>query len=72
MTSAIGWMVWAGEGVPNALIDGGQLGNTFGHADQAALVGVPELLFLHPDGHRPYRREDSQHDAQLQCDQLEP
>ena len=71
MTSAMGWMVWAGSGVPEGIHHGGQPGHAFGDADQPALVRVPELLLLHPDGHDPHRRQHSEHDAELQRDQLE-
>ena len=71
MTSAMGWMVCAGSRRPEGIHHGGQPGHTFGDADQPALVGVPELLLLHPDGHGPHRRQNGQHNGELQRHQLE-
>ncbi len=48
-----------------------QPGHAFGDADQAALVGIAQLVLLHPDRDRPHSREDSQDNAKLQRDQLE-
>ena len=48
-----------------------QPGHAFGNADQASLVGIAQLLLLHPDRDRPDRRKDRQDNAELQRDQLE-
>ena len=72
MTSAMGWMVCGRLAASRRhRTTEGSRRHAFGDPDQPALVGVPELLLLHPDGHGPHRRQDGQHDAELQRHQLE-
>ena len=49
---------------------GRQLRDGLRHPNHAALVGIADLLLLHPDCDRPGNQHNNQHNQQLQEEQL--